>query len=106
MRLIDADNLYCEVKKIIGNKASAKAWAMANAIRTAPTIKAEPVKHGKWLIDEGRVLQSNIDGTFSIGNTYICSECNWKCSCEEKLDFSYCPNCGAKMEVGNECEQA
>ncbi len=114
MRLIDADNLLIEMEAgcipihekgisgITGDESCIKDY-----IDNAPTVDAEPVKYGKWLIDEDRVLQPNKDGTFSVGNTYTCFECNWKCSCEDKLNFSYCPNCGAKMECKeNECEQA
>lgn len=50
-------------------------------IEDAPTIKAEFVEHGKWLHDMG---------------SYWCSVC------DEFHDYMtyYCPNCGAKMDLG------
>ena len=42
---------------------------------------AEPVRHGKWIYTP----------TEPLG--YVCSECG-KSSCS----FTYCPNCGAKMD--------
>lgn len=50
-----------------------------NALEDAPTIDAEPVRHGHW--DEDM------------------SGC-WCSCCDDVFDFSYpyCPNCGAKMD--------
>lgn len=61
-----------------------KADDIYNALDAAPTIDAEPVKHGRW--EQMKVFKSE----------YVCSECGdlWP---EEKSN--YCPNCGAKMEV-------
>ena len=55
-------------------------------IRDMPTVKAEPMKHGRWL-DNGIV--------------YTCSECN--CSVPKNIfingcDFEGCPYCFARME--------
>ena len=30
---------------------------------------------------------------------YKCSNCDWRCSCDDDLDYNYCPNCGAKMDL-------
>ena len=43
-----------------------------------PTIEAEPVRHGKWIIEDGHVC---------------CSECG-----EISKEYNYCPNCGARMD--------
>lgn len=58
------------------------------AINEAPTIEAEPVRHGRWIVK---------------GQEIYCSECN-----EESLYNSFgaskfsrfCPNCGARMDGG------
>ncbi len=51
-----------------------------------PTVEAEPVRHGKWIFGN------------TLGHSWMkCSECcvsqDGQTSC-----FSYCPNCGAKMD--------
>lgn len=55
-----------------------------------PTIEAEPVRHGRWNI---RTFDLPREG-------YYCSECGtveWHTS-------RFCPNCGAKMDGGDENE--
>ncbi len=69
-----------------GDKEIHVSWNDAVYLITiAPTIEAEPIRHGKWI------------------------DCGWsiKCSeCGHNMPFStrnYCPNCGAKMdEIDNE----
>lgn len=54
-------------------------------IKNAPTIEAEPVKHGHWVDD------------FC---SFVCSVCGGRISDSTLDDYSeprYCPNCGAKM---------
>lgn len=81
MRLIDADAL----PKYIGYALSADE--VAKAVENAPTIDAEPVRRGRWIIEPGIGCKCTACG-FDIGND---------------LDFmeyvKYCPACGAKMEV-------
>ena len=52
------------------------------------TIKAEPVKHGRWK-DNG-IPESMLSK---------CSVCDYSCGA---YSFNYCPNCGAKMRGDNE----
>lgn len=63
-------------------------------VKEAPTIEAEPVKHGRWVMLED-----------------YCGDEYWKCStCGEHFYFElnstaeismmkYCANCGAKMDL-------
>lgn len=51
-----------------------------NLIDETPTADVEPVRHGCW--DE-------------IATFLICS----KCKKPFKYQYSYCPNCGAKMDL-------
>ena len=60
-------------------------------IDKAPTIEAEPVRHGKWANDAVGVLH--------------CSECNTQAPWKYGRDFidyrwesNYCPECGARMD--------
>ena len=68
-------------------------------IDNAPTIEAEPTKHGRWLIGVG-------ENGEPIG-TY-CSECGWSWERNiaaiqlnkvlSRIETPRCPNCGAKMD--------
>lgn len=51
-----------------------------------PAVDAEPVRHGKWIYGS------------TLGHSWMkCSEC---CVSQngQTLCFSYCPNCGARMD--------
>ena len=89
MRLIDADALSAEMyRKSFEVDDGRNVWnsglwiryqIFEEAIKDAPTIDAEPVRHGKWLW---------LDGV-------RCSRCNYKLATTGLP--SYCPNCGARM---------
>ena len=76
MRLIDADVLARKIEENISNPLYRDIVCIY--IELCPTIAAEPVKHGRWDI------------------TGRCSNCGKYCGVR-KPDYSYCPNCGAKM---------
>lgn len=52
-------------------------------INKQPTIEAEPVRHGRWE---------------DCSSGWMCS----RCSFTQIKDSNYCPNCGAKMDGGND----
>lgn len=94
MRLIDADaltELHCEgctedVRDICkGDPVCASLmW-----IVEAPTIEAEPVRHGEWRIfRDGCVLLAE------------CSECGTVQSGIAAAQWDYCPMCGCRMDGG------
>jgi len=90
-RLIDADALLKDSDK----REGAYGWIFsAEDIRNAPTIEAEPVKHGKW------ELHGNDDDT---GSSYFCSNCgssydeDWFYVHGEYAEWKNCPNCRARM---------
>ena len=56
-------------------------------VESAPTVDAEPVKHGHWI---SRYHDENGCNYY----THICS----KCSFETLMRNTYCPHCGAKMD--------
>lgn len=101
MRLVDADaeverlkKGYCEEctrKEGYGifGAACTPCWVMdaIEEFENASTIDAEPVRHGRWIIDKGDMW---------------CSECGYEDVTEngEPEDYHYCPNCGAKMDGG------
>ena len=55
-------------------------------------IEVSPVRHGKW-IDAYPDIEPN--PMFMYG---ICSECGFEQGISKYLN--YCPNCGAKMDLG------
>lgn len=84
-RLTDKDALYTELVKMkdFGELTAKKA---IRAVENAPTIDAEPVRHGKWMPrEEGKV--------YPFWERYTCSECG-----EHSDDKRYCPNCGCRMD--------
>lgn len=76
MRLIDADGLLELLKD-----DERYGYIDAADVINAPTIEAEPVKHGKW----------EIDSDFFP----VCSNCKYK---PLEALTRYCPNCGARMD--------
>ena len=85
MRLMDADALQ---RKICGAKCGCEYEDCGNEgdcafdhfIFHAPTIEAEPVRHGRWIEHD--------DGVFT------CSECGNA----ESIESYFCRYCGAKMD--------
>ena len=55
------------------------------SLKAAPTIEAEPTKHGHWIYKWHGMFHRDLP---------ICSECKNFVVYETK----YCPNCGAKMD--------
>ena len=64
--------------------------AALREIRNAPAADVAPVVHGKW-------GDNGIAGSMLVK----CSVCGFDCGANS---FSYCPNCGARMDGGNEGE--
>lgn len=90
MRLIDADALLesgiCAEYGYNDNGLLLIPMRDAtNSIRNAPTIDAEPVRHGRWIY-----------GITLNHEWRKCSEC--LVSQDIFGCFTYCPNCGAKMD--------
>lgn len=103
MRLIDADALEqsltekgddykvsmfatsneCNIARIV-------AFECAEEVKNAPTIEAEPVRHGKWVLCEGFM---------------ICCECgaspaDWEAKPNNPLGLPpFCHSCGLKMDL-------
>lgn len=99
MRLIVADALVKEIKRVYCTGCNdyhgirCKACATDDAldmVEDAPTIDAEPVRHGRW-IDRGDYITT----AYGSLDLKICSCCNAEVTLDG-YDY-YCPNCGAKM---------
>lgn len=98
MRLIDAEKLWLTTEYVDGKEHK---YYEQFEVDDAPTIDAEPVRHGHW------IKMSDADGHY-----YACSECGEELYREWSFDrdfdlfpkkrtidkTQYCPNCGAKMD--------
>lgn len=103
MRLIDADKLrermYHDAFEVDSDlqKWDAGCWIryrmFENAIDDVPTIDAELVRHGKWIMDWTRAEYCSECGEypFDDGMHHIAG---WH--------SDYCPHCGAKMSPWHE----
>ena len=89
VRLIDANRLLEVCKEAYHYEDSrGKLGYCIDAIKHAPTIDAQPVKHGRW-------IKGMLDG-----EGYHCSECRiWK---KHIATAYYCQNCGAIMVGGDD----
>lgn len=87
-RLIDADALGKKIDKMPFYVNKDRENVLCE-ILSAPTIEAEPVRHGRWVDPE-----DDDDGT-----EWHCSECG---SVVETLGWyprvRFCHNCGARMD--------
>ena len=106
MRLIDADAMKANLGLMAASKSNAdvilrngygQCWVplsrFLQLIGEAPTIEAEPVRHGRWvpiyeLTSEG-ILPDEPMG-------YMCDQCKAK----RRKRLNYCSDCGAKMDGG------
>lgn len=96
MRLIDADALedvlvnhgfcYCGESNEYNNGVASGFLLARDDVKEAPTIEAEPVRHGKWIVDAE-------DFRHQIG-WVKCSQCDFPTS----TAYNYCPHCGAIMD--------
>ena len=86
-RLIDANELIKKREEMWQDRCDHMVVRVTN-IENAPTVDAVEVVHGRWIV---------------LGLNYykVLSQCSECCA---KYDFQspYCPNCGAKMDGGNE----
>lgn len=93
MRLIDANAAkriicqdQCELPDGCGGSCE-----MTDYIEDAPTIDAEPVKHGHW-------ITKTRHERYPSGKEYeedFCSACGMRGS----IEYDYCPHCGAKIDM-------
>ncbi len=106
MRPIDADREIRELEKmIVGGETFITAVEFAKSILlNAPTVEAEPVRHGAWLPcdKKGYILTETALRNGGQWYGYKCSECNN--IYHGNALTKYCPNCGAMMDVEREEE--
>ena len=96
MRLIDADELKRDcltLPRVLDDEfvIHVQMKDVTKSINNAPTIEAEPVRHGRW----------EECGQYDVYDYCQCSECGYFSFDGET---NYCPYCGAKMDGGDENE--
>lgn len=96
-RLIDAMRLVTKLAKK-ARFGRIKYDDTLAVIADAPTVDAEEVVHGQWIPLE---YDGYADGN-PVWDLWECSECREEHSGDEDTLTPYCPNCGAKMDGGNE----
>ena len=64
-------------------------------IEDAPVVDAAPVVHGRWGEYESFPLTPSLNGC-------PCSVCKTHFSPSSIIVMKYCPNCGAKMDGGDD----
>ena len=96
-RLIDANALRCEIDGC-SFESGYDCGKVLIMIAEAPTVDAVEVVRGRW-----------IASATTWGEKAICSVCGRDLYVNEPgngllniEDLHYCPNCGAKMDGGNE----
>lgn len=64
-----------------------------------PPADVAPVRHGMW-VDVDRMQMHDLHGVLTWGNSFMCTECNFKTFAVEghMSQYHYCPNCGARMD--------
>lgn len=103
MKMISIDDIIeiCDTN-ILLLKARGQGVAVAALRRVKDVAKeyavdVELVKHGKWIFKNGY-----------LGNTYYCSECEkavYLNKYGEPNLTDFCPDCGARMDGGEEDEE-
>ena len=68
-----------------GYKARERVFEAEEAVHRLPATDVAPVVHGRW---------DNLDG---YKTRMVCSVCGWDVPEYGKF-YSYCPNCGARMD--------
>ena len=102
-RLIDADKLKEQISVAINSVIEGDETeeelkllglikaALNVAVVLAPTVEAEPVRHGRWIEKETTIQCSNCGKEY---NDEI------RCMCYgEDAELNHCPRCGAYMDV-------
>ena len=92
MKIID--DYGCTHGGTLGSHSGA-VDVVGSAIYKLPAADVVPVKHGHWKKSKG--YERPTENGFVHDDRYFCDCCGWGCCCETKLDFNFCPNCGAKL---------
>lgn len=77
-----------EIERFIAEHGNVGAFS----VDLLPTADVAPVRHGRWLaVQEKRLFGDHY---------FLCSNCKSRNGL--MISFNYCPNCGARMDGGDE----
>lgn len=75
--------------------AWAKGLEPSQYIEIIPVADVAEVKHGKWI---GTLYDGYADGS-PVYEEFECSLCGCEHNADGEPTWSYCPDCGAKMDL-------
>ena len=82
---------YREQLRILNYAGDSVAWNIGHAIKELPAADVAPVVHGRWVRDD---------------DFFICAQCEAEMNKKNSLGVdnfkNYYPNCGAKMDGGDD----
>lgn len=86
-QMVELHEKRAEEANMTGDRVVCVSWHDAVVLlKNAPTIDAEPVRHGQW------IREPNC--------WYRCSECGSHYpSIADNMNYHYCPDCGAMMTL-------
>ena len=92
-RLIDIENEFQQYKPFHGYEHAMYRKICEAEIAIGKTQAADvvPVRHGRWIEQE----------KYTFGTMYDCSICGDRIL-DNGHSWNYCPNCGAKMDGGED----
>lgn len=104
MRLIDGDALKEKLQEQQKYGSTADSRGRAKAIVEvihAPTIEAEPVKHGRWIIHDETPSKWRVEEHIGL-QILRCTKCNGTINTNTYAEyyqhqFRFCPFCGKEM---------
>lgn len=94
-RLISADALLKKLNNIGWYNNADRDEIAINAVYDAPTVDAETVRHGRWIVSD-RFAECSCCGMITTRNELE------GISLFGKNEPNYCPNCGARMKEEND----
>ena len=92
MRLIDVDKVLERAIPVRGEYDNSLPFEAVPVgyIKGAPTMEAEPIRRGQWIV------KGDVDGHAKWDG---CSICGYELSViNSGKNYNFCPNCGAKMD--------
>lgn len=90
MRLVDTD----VIEKELG--VEDRDLYVQHILDSAPTVEAEPIKHGHWINNNG-LYQCSLCKEYTVMGWASCISIEYM-----NKTMKYCNNCGAKMDGGEE----
>lgn len=112
MRAIDADAAGRELKTAALKRENFPQTGLVlvdeivRYLDTCPTLDVAPVRHGRWEQDYELVQGMEDNSEYPYVACNLCGHKEYDVDLNDYTDYDdlpkYCPNCGAKMDAGQE----